>query len=128
MPHCTKCGADFQPVRSSVQRAASRSRQSCPAAIVATASGHSGLRHVREHRCMLELRLGLAHRHHLLLIDKRPYVRFHAAQSIVTFGGLHVIRIVLSLVFGFGWFFGSYSHYGYAGWGSLASASRCSVR
>jgi uncharacterized membrane protein len=53
------------------------------------------------------------------LIDKRPYVRFHAAQSIVTFGGLHIIRIVLSLVFGFGWFFSSYSHYGYAGWGSL---------
>jgi uncharacterized membrane protein len=53
------------------------------------------------------------------LIDKRPYVRFHAAQSIVTFGGLHIIRIVLSLVFGLGWAFGGYSHYGYAGWGSL---------
>jgi uncharacterized membrane protein len=34
------------------------------------------------------------------LIDKRPFVRFHAAQSIVVFGALHVINIVM--VFGFG--------------------------
>ncbi len=27
--------------------------------------------------------------------DKRPFVRFHAAQSIVVFGGLTIIRIVL---------------------------------
>ena len=32
-------------------------------------------------------------------IDKRPFVRFHAAQSIVVFGGLMVIRIVLSMLF-----------------------------
>ena len=31
-----------------------------------------------------------------LLIDKRPFVRFHAAQSIIVFGGLHLIQIVLS--------------------------------
>jgi uncharacterized membrane protein len=36
------------------------------------------------------------------LIDKRPYVRFHAAQSIVVFGGLHVINIVLGIMFGAG--------------------------
>ncbi len=30
-----------------------------------------------------------------LMIDKRPWVRFHAAQSIVVFGGLFVIRIAL---------------------------------
>jgi uncharacterized membrane protein len=35
-----------------------------------------------------------------LLIDKRPFVRFHAAQSIVVFGGLHVISIVLGIMFG----------------------------
>ena len=28
-----------------------------------------------------------------LLIDKRPWVKFHAAQSIAVFGGLTVIRI-----------------------------------
>ena len=37
-----------------------------------------------------------------LLIDKRPYVRFHAAQSIVVFGGLHVINIIIGIMFGAG--------------------------
>jgi uncharacterized membrane protein len=36
------------------------------------------------------------------LIDKRPFVRFHAAQSIVVFGGLHIIHIILAIVFGAG--------------------------
>jgi uncharacterized membrane protein len=42
------------------------------------------------------------------LIDRRPYVRFHAAQSIVVFGGLHIIWIVLARVY-----FGSL---GFGGW------------
>jgi uncharacterized membrane protein len=33
-------------------------------------------------------------------IDKRPFVRFHAAQSIVVFGGLQLIGIVLGVLFG----------------------------
>ena len=33
------------------------------------------------------------------LIDKRRSVRFHAAQSMVVFGGLHIVYIVLSEVF-----------------------------
>ena len=36
------------------------------------------------------------------LIDKRPYVRFHAAQSIVVFGALHVLNIVVGIFFGAG--------------------------
>jgi uncharacterized membrane protein len=36
------------------------------------------------------------------LIDKRPYVRFHAAQSIVVFGGLHIITVALGIMFGAG--------------------------
>ena len=36
------------------------------------------------------------------LIDKRPFVRFHAAQSIVVFGGLHIINIVVAIIFGAG--------------------------
>jgi uncharacterized membrane protein len=36
------------------------------------------------------------------LIDKRPFVRFHAAQSIVVFGGLHIINIVIGIAFGAG--------------------------
>jgi uncharacterized membrane protein len=46
------------------------------------------------------------------LIDKRPYVRFHAAQSIVVFGGLHIIQIILGRIFGLGFLFG--------GWGAFS--------
>jgi uncharacterized membrane protein len=35
-----------------------------------------------------------------LLIDKRPFVRFHAAQSIVVFGGLTILRIGLAFMGG----------------------------
>ncbi len=43
-----------------------------------------------------------------LLIDKRPFVKFHAAQSIVVFGGLTIIRIGLGFLgamigWGFTW-------------------------
>jgi uncharacterized membrane protein len=34
-----------------------------------------------------------------LLIDKRPFVRFHAGQSIVVFGGLQILHIILSRFF-----------------------------
>jgi len=33
-----------------------------------------------------------------LLIDKRPFVKFHAAQSIVVFGGITVLRIGLGIL------------------------------
>ena len=33
-----------------------------------------------------------------LLIDKRPWVRFQAAQSIAVFGGLTILQIVLSVM------------------------------
>jgi len=35
-----------------------------------------------------------------ILIDKRPFVRFHAAQSIVVFGALMVLRIGFGVVAG----------------------------
>jgi len=34
------------------------------------------------------------------LIDKRPTVRFHATQSIVVFGGLHILSFALGTFFG----------------------------
>ncbi len=43
------------------------------------------------------------------LIDKRPYVRFHAAQSIVVFGGLQIILIVLTIFSGVGFFAAGFS-------------------
>ena len=50
------------------------------------------------------------------LIDKRPYVRFHAAQSIVVFGGLHIINIVIGIIFGAGFMMmGGFGAFGF-GW------------
>ena len=46
------------------------------------------------------------------LIDKRPAVRFHAAQSIVVFGGLHIINVVLAVFFGTGYMFGGFGAFG----------------
>jgi len=40
------------------------------------------------------------------VIDKRPFVKFHAAQAIVTFGGLQVIQIILVFVVGGSMFMG----------------------
>src|ERR1700726_131068 len=37
-----------------------------------------------------------------LLIDKRPFVRFHAAQSIVVFGALTILKIGFGIVMGVG--------------------------
>jgi len=34
-----------------------------------------------------------------LLIDKRPFVRFHAAQSLVAFGILNIISIIVGMAF-----------------------------
>jgi len=36
------------------------------------------------------------------LIDKRPFVRFHAAQSMVVFGGLQILEIAIMIIFGMG--------------------------
>jgi uncharacterized membrane protein len=43
-----------------------------------------------------------------LFIDKRPFVRFHAAQSVVVFGGLNIIFAVLASMFGMGWMMGGF--------------------
>ena len=41
-----------------------------------------------------------------LVFDGRPYVRFHAAQSIVVFVGLQIVQAVLGPIFGICWWFG----------------------
>jgi uncharacterized membrane protein len=46
------------------------------------------------------------------LIDKRPFVRFHAAQSMVVFGGLHVLSLLLGFFLGASIFVGGMSGFG----------------
>jgi uncharacterized membrane protein len=51
-----------------------------------------------------------------ILIDKRPFVRFHAAQSIVVFGALTVLRIGVGIILGMG---------GFIGWGIWTLVTMC---
>jgi uncharacterized membrane protein len=97
VPHCTKCGnmvADdvgFCPGCGAPQAGGVAS------AMAPAASTQSGLsENVAGLLCYL---LGWITGLIFFLIDKRPFVRFHAAQSIVVFGGLTIIRIVLSMLF-----------------------------
>ena len=113
MPHCTKCGAEVgasvqfcqncgqaQPAVASVPPGVS---SPSPSASPVVSSG-GGL--TENTAATLSYVLGWLTGVIFFLIDKRPYVRFHAAQSIVVFGGLHILRIVLAMMFGVGWMFG----------------------
>ena len=108
MAHCTQCGASLAE---DAQFCPSCGRPQAPAGSPATPSNpsvsQSGLS--ENVAALLSYVLGWLTGLIFLLIDKRPFVRFHAAQSLVTFGGLHIIRIVLGAVFGFGW-------WAYGGW------------
>jgi uncharacterized membrane protein len=91
VPFCPQCGAAVGAAG--------------PAPVAITPAGTTGLQeNVAGLLCyVLGWLTGLI----FLLIDKRPFVRFHAAQSIVVFGALFVIQMVLSFgligggVFGF---------------------------
>ena len=82
-PFCPQCGAQVASVAQTP--------------VVMVPAGSTGLQeNVAGLLCYL---LGWLTGIIFLLIDKRPFVRFHAAQSIVVFGGLTILRIILS--FGF---------------------------
>jgi len=119
MPHCTKCGAE---VASNAQFC-SNCGQAQPASAPAQSWQPAAQRGMSENTAAcLSYVLGWLTGIIFFLIDKRPYVRFHAAQSMVTFGGLTIIRIVLGMVFGIGFLaggYGGYGHWGYAGLGSF---------
>jgi uncharacterized membrane protein len=94
MPHCTKCGAavadnaGFCPSCGATQGAAATT------SAVSTQSGLS--ENVAGLLCYV---LGWITGLIFFLIDKRPFVRFHAAQSIVVFGALTIIRIGVGMMF-----------------------------
>lgn len=95
MAFCSKCGnevaagAEFCPKCGQPQTGG--------AVVQTTQSTESGMsENVAGLMCYL---LGWVTGIIFLLIDKRPFVKFHAAQSIVVFGGLHVINVVLGIFF-----------------------------
>jgi uncharacterized membrane protein len=89
---CPKCGAPAGPIAAGTPASAP---VGAPMMAAAPASGLA--ENVAGMLCyVLGWLTGLI----FLLTDKRPFVRFHAAQSIVVFGALFILR----MVFWFGWF------------------------
>ena len=116
MPHCTKCGAEVAATAQFCQACGQPQPAAAPGPYppAATQGGLS-----ENAAACLSYVLGWLTGIIFFLIDKRPYVRFHAAQSIVTFGGLHIIRIVLAMIFGVGFFFGGHGHWSGGAMGSF---------
>lgn len=112
MPYCSKCGAQvadqsgFCPQCGSPQAGA----EGVPPAAGAKQSGLS-----ENVAGLLCYAVGWITGLIFLLIDKRPSVRFHAAQSLVVFGGLHILRVVLAIAFGMSWWMG-----GGVGWTGIS--------
>ena len=98
MAYCIKCGSEVQAgvafcPKCGQAQTAGQVAQTSQSAQPGMAENVAGL------LCYL---LGWVTGIIFFLIDKRPFVRFHAAQSIVVFGGLHVISIVVGIIFGGG--------------------------
>ena len=105
MPYCSKCGAQLPEAATFCQKCG----QAQPAS--ATPTQHSGLS--QNTAATLSYVLGWLTGLIFFLFDKRPYVRFHAAQSLITFGVIHVVRIALGMVLGVGWWFGGRHNVGH---------------
>jgi uncharacterized membrane protein len=109
MPFCKACGQEIGTATFCPKCGANQSAAVTPAA-TPVASPTEGLQeNVAGLLCYI---VGWVTGIIFLLIDKRPWVKFHAAQSIVVFGGLTLIRI--ALVFMHGMMGG-----GVVGWGFL---------
>jgi len=114
MPHCTKCGTTIAENTAfcgscGAPQGAGAAAPAGAAGVQAPASNtaQSGLaENVAGTLCyVLGWITGLV----FFLIDKRPYVRFHAAQSIVVFGALHIVSFVLGMFFVASLFAGGFS-------------------
>lgn len=125
MAHCTKCGAEVPETAQFCQKCGQPQVGAPPNPAFRPAAppyqpATSGLS--ENAAATLSYVLGWLTGIIFFLIDNRPYVRFHAAQSIVTFGGLHVIRAVVGVMFGLGWWhagFGPFGGYGVGHFGGF---------
>jgi uncharacterized membrane protein len=117
MPHCTKCGAAvaenaaFCAGCGSPVSAAPAANPSATPPVASPAASQQMSENVAGLLCyVLAWVTGLI----FYFIDKRPYVRFHASQSIVLFGGLHIVYFVLAGFFGFSFLAGGFAGLGFA--------------
>jgi len=102
MAFCTSCGAEVSGAAFCPKCGAKQGEATSSAAAVGVSS--DGLaENVAGLLCYV---VGWVSGIIFLLIDKRPFVKFHAAQSIVVFGGLTVLRIGLGMMLATGGLFG----------------------
>lgn len=97
MAFCKACGQDIGSANFCPKCGANQSAAAAPAPAVAAPSTEGLAENVAGLLCYV---LGWLTGIIFLLIDKRPFVKFHAAQSIVVFGGLTVLRIALAFIGG----------------------------
>ena len=102
MAFCKACGQDIGSANFCPKCGASQSAAVAPAPAVSAPSTEGLAENVAGLLCYI---LGWVTGIIFLLIDKRPFVRFHAAQSIVVFGGLTVLRIAVGFLSGLTGFF-----------------------
>ena len=92
MAFCKACGQDIGTANFCPKCGANQAAPAQPAPPAAAAVTEGMAENVAGPLCYV---LGWITGIIFLLVDKRPFVKFHAAQSIVVFGGLHAIHFVL---------------------------------
>ena len=100
MPFCSSCGTEVGAEAGFCPKCG-KSLSAAPAVTGAGATAGTGLQ--ENVAGLLAYVLGWVTGLIFFLIDKRPFVRFHAMQSIIAFGALFVLQYVF--VWG-GWFGG----------------------
>jgi uncharacterized membrane protein len=123
MPFCKACGQEIGTATFCPKCGASQGAAAPPVMTASSASSAPATSGIDENVAgLLCYVLGWVTGIIFLLIDKRPFVKFHAAQSIVVFGGLMVIRIGLGMMgamtgglLGHGMFWGLYALIGLIG-------------
>ena len=106
MAYCTKCGANI-PENARFCQSCGQLQAAVPGAATAPAPAAQPQSGLSENAAaLLSYVLGWLTGIIFYLIDRRPYVRYHAAQSIATFGGLHIVRAIIGISFGIGWGWG----------------------
>jgi len=103
MAFCKACGTELGGAAFCPKCGASQTASAVPMATAPAASSEGLAENVAGLLCYA---VGWLTGIIFLLIDKRPFVKFHAAQSIVVFGALTVLKIGLGIIMGLGGFVG----------------------
>lgn len=94
MPFCKACGQEIGNANFCPKCGANQTAATAPPPPMSSAPTEGLQENVAGLLCYI---LGWITGIIFLLIDRRPFVKFHAAQSIAVFGGLTIIRIALGM-------------------------------